>query len=120
MELFPAVINAKELTAELSLSGPPSSDLRTKILSLILVSPLSLLWLKLLIGRAEVVYAGEGGSRGLLTRKQRGIFFLGGVPRAAAAPLITRSPRGRLKILNFTSGGVPGKGTSFVRPSPPP
>lgn len=32
----------------------------------------------LLIGRAEVIYAGEEGLRGLLTRKQRGIFPGGG------------------------------------------
>lgn len=38
----------------------------------------------------------------MLTGKQRGI-FPGGVPRANAAPLITRSPRGRLKTLNSTS-----------------
>lgn len=79
-----------KLTAELSLSGLPSLDLRTKILSIILVSPslslahslslsLSSLFLSmLLIGRAEVVYAGEEGLRGLLTRKQRGIFPGGG------------------------------------------
>lgn len=83
-----------ELTAELSLSGLPSLDLRTKILSIIFGFPLSslslslsgflslflspLLLLKLLIGRAEAVYAGEEELRGLLTRKQRGIFPGGG------------------------------------------
>lgn len=58
-----------------------------KILSLIFCFPLLVLLLELLIGRAEFVYAREKRLRGLLTRKQRGIFSRWGfshVPLAAA------------------------------------